>query len=85
MEWYAPELKPLIDTRTDIFIYNGVFDDYLRVTANDHSFQILDSYGIDYVLMSPQRPLTYLLEHSGSWRPIYTDKVATLLERVPVT
>jgi hypothetical protein len=83
MEWYAPELKPLIDTRTDIFIYNGVFDDYLRVTANDHPFQILDKYKIDYVLLSPQRPLTYLLEHSGSWRPIYTDKVATLLERVP--
>ncbi|MGA3316934.1 MAG: hypothetical protein ABSC64_10915 [Candidatus Korobacteraceae bacterium] len=83
MEWYAPELKPLIDTRTDIFIYNGVFDDYLRVTANDHPFQILDKYRIDYVLLSPQRPLTYLLEHSGSWRPIYTDKVATLLERVP--
>src|ERR1035437_2916682 len=52
------------------------------VTANDHPFQILDKYRIDYVLLSPQRPLTYLLEHTGSWRPIYTAKVATLLEQI---
>jgi hypothetical protein len=83
MEWYAPELKPLVDTRTDIFIYNGVFADYLRVTANDHSFQILDRYKIEYVLLSPQRPLIYLLENSPAWREIYADKVATLFERVP--
>ena len=83
MEWYAPELKPLVDTRTDIFIYNGVFADYLRVTANDHSFQILDRYKIEYVLLSPQRPLIYLLENSPAWREIYADKVAALFERVP--
>ena len=83
MEWYAPELKPLIDTRTDIFIYNGVFDDYLRATANDPSFHILDKYQIDYVLLPPQRSLIYLLKQSPAWRPVYTDKVATLFERVP--
>jgi hypothetical protein len=83
MEWYAPDLKPLIDTRTDIFIYNGVFDDYLRATANDPSFHILDKYQIDYVLLPPQRPLIYLLKQSPAWRPVYTDKVATLFERVP--
>ncbi|MGA3055037.1 MAG: hypothetical protein ABSD63_12580 [Candidatus Korobacteraceae bacterium] len=83
MEWYAPDLKPLIDTRTDIFIYNGVFDDYLRVAGNDHSFQILDRYKIDYVLLPPKRQLIYLLEQSPAWRPIYTDKVAALFERVP--
>jgi hypothetical protein len=83
MEWYAPELKPLIDTRTDIFIYNGVFDDYVRVTANDHSLQMLDRYKIDYVLLAPKRPLIYVLEHSPAWRSIYTDKVAALFERVP--
>jgi hypothetical protein len=85
MEWYAPELKPLIDTRTDIFIYNGVFDDYVRVTANDHSLQMLDRYKIDYVLLAPKRPLIYVLEHSPAWRSIYTDKVATLFERVPLS
>ena len=83
MEWYAPELKPFIDTRGDIFIYNGVIDDYLRVTANDHSFQLLDKYKIDYVLLSPQRPLIYLLEHSPAWHRIYADRVAALFERVP--
>ncbi len=82
MEWYTPELKPLIDSRADIFIYNGVFDDYLKVTGNDHSFQILDQYRIDYVLMPPKRPLIRLLENSPAWREIYADKVAMLFERV---
>ena len=68
MEWYAPELKPLIDSRADIFIYNGVFDDYLKVTGNDHSFQILDKYRIDYVLLPPKRPLIRLLQNSPAWR-----------------
>ena len=85
MEWYTPELKPFIDTRGDIFIYNGVIDDYLRVTGNDHSFQLLDKYKIDYVLLSPKRPLIYLLEHSPAWHRIYADKVAALFERVPGT
>ena len=32
MEWNAPELKPFIDGRADIFIYNGSFDDYVHAT-----------------------------------------------------
>ncbi len=83
MEWYTPEMKPLLDTRADIFIYNGVIDDYLRAIGNDHSFQILDKYKIDYVLLQPQRPLIYLLQQSPDWRPIYVDRVAALFERVP--
>jgi hypothetical protein len=83
MEWYAPELKPLLDTRGDLFVYNGVFEDYLRVKANVHSFQILDRYKIDYVFLQTNEPLIYLLEQSPAWRPIYTDKLASLFERVP--
>ena len=83
MEWNAPELKPFIDGRADIFVYNGVFDDFLRATALKHSFEILDKYKIDYVLLPPNQPLAYLLEHSPAWHAIYTDKVAVLFERTP--
>jgi hypothetical protein len=82
MEWYAPELKPLLDTRGDLFVYNGVFEDYLRVKANVHSFQILDRDRIDYVFLQTNEPLIYLLEQSPAWRLIYSDKVASLFERV---
>jgi hypothetical protein len=83
MEWHDPELKTFVDGRADIFVYNGVFKDFLRATALDHSFEILDKYKIDYVFLRPEEPLNYLLEHSGGWRLIYSDKVAVLFERTP--
>ena len=55
MEWNAPELKTFLDTRGDIFVYNGVFDDYLRVKAMCIRFEILDKYKIDYVFLEPKR------------------------------
>ena len=75
------ELKPFIDGRADIFVYNGVFEDFLRATALKHSFEILDKYKIDYVFLEPNQPLVYLLEHSPMWHPIYVDKVAVLFAR----
>jgi hypothetical protein len=83
MEWNAPELKPFIDGRADIFVYNGVFEDFLRATALKHSLEILDKYKIDYVLLPPKEPLEYLLDHSSTWRLTYSDKVAVLFERTP--
>jgi hypothetical protein len=83
MEWYAPQLKPFIDTRGDIFVYNGALEDFLRATALKRSFEILDKYKIDYAFLPPKDPLAYLLEHSPTWYPIYSDKVAVLFKRTP--
>ena len=85
MEWTAPELKPFIDGRADIFVYNGVFEDFLKATALKHSFEILDKYKIDYVFLEPNQPLDYLLEHSPAWHQIYADKVAVLFARTSAT
>ena len=85
MEWHAPELKTFVDGRADIFVYNGVFEDFLRATSLKHSFEVLDKYKIDYVFLRPNEPLIYLLEHSPGWRSIYSDKIAVLLERTPAT
>ena len=85
MEWNAPQLKPFIDGRADIFVFNGVFEDYLSVITMKHPFEILDKYKIDYVLVPPNQPLTYLLEHSPAWHSIYSDKVATLFGRTAPT
>jgi hypothetical protein len=83
MEWNMPELKPFIDGRVDIFVYNGAFDDYVKAVSIQTPFEILDKYRINYALLEPKQPLGYLLEHSPAWRPIYTDKVAVLFERMP--
>src|ERR1035441_7001626 len=79
------QLKPFINGRADIFVYNGVFDDFRRATTIKDPFNILDKYKIDYVFLQPSQPLSYLLEHSPAWHAIYTDKVAVLFERTPAT
>ncbi len=85
MEWNAPELKPFIDGRVDIFVYNGTFDDYVKAVSIQTPLEILNKYGIGYVLLEPNQPLGYLLEHSPTWRPIYADKIAVLFERASAT
>ena len=85
MEWNTPQLMPFIDGRADIFVYNGIFDDCLKVVHIQAPFEILDKYRIDYVLFQPKHPLAYLLEHSPAWHAIYTDKVAVLFEHTPAT
>jgi hypothetical protein len=85
MEWNAAELKPFIDGRWDIFVYNGTFYDFLKATSLKESFEVLDKYRIEYVLLEPNQPLAYLLKRSPAWQLIYSDKVAVLLERMPAT
>ena len=53
MEWNAPELKPFVDGRADIFAYNGVLVDDLKAMAIEKPFEILDKYRIDYTLLPP--------------------------------
>ena len=45
-------------------------------------FEIFDKYGIEYVLMEPDKPLTYLLDHSSQWQLVYGDLVARLYRRL---
>ena len=81
MEWNTPQIKPFIDGRADIFVYNGVFRDFLRATSAEDSFEILNKHGIEYVLLPPESPLAYLLRHSAKWRTVYSDQVSVLFER----
>lgn len=80
MEWNAPELKPFVDGRADIFIYNGTFDDHIKITLIENPLERLAKYKIDLVLIEPHTPLAYLLEHSSTWQMIYSDKVATVFQ-----
>jgi hypothetical protein len=81
IEWYAPELKTFADGRTDIFVYNGVFRDYLNVRDVREPFTVLDRYKIDYVLVPPTTPLSYVLSNSTKWKLLYDDSVAQLYQR----
>jgi hypothetical protein len=81
MEWTTPQLKPLIDGRADIFVYNGVLDDHRRATLIQAPLQVMDKYRIEYALLQPNQPLTYFLQHVPGWRTLYSDDVAVVLQR----
>ena len=81
IEWNAPEMKSFVDGRT-VFVENGTFDDCFSALTIREPFKVLDKYRIDYVLLEPTWPLTYLLQHSQSWRAVYSDNVAVLFERI---
>ena len=80
IEWKAPDLKSFVDGR-EVFVRNGVFDDSMRALLIQRPFEVLEKYHVDYVLIRPNRPLGYLLQHSPYWRLLYHDKVAALFER----
>lgn len=83
IEWYSPNIQPFVDARMDIFIYNGTYDDYIKIDQLDQPIELLNTYKIQYVLYPSKNPLSYLLSHSTQWRAIYQDTVSTLYERVP--
>ena len=82
IEWNAPTIKTFADGRADIFTYNGVLDDYLKINNIEQPFELLDRYKIDYVLFPVGKRLTYVLDHSSGWKAIYSDRVVRLYERV---
>lgn len=85
IEFYAPAIKTFADGRTDIFVYNGVLNDYIKINSIERPFELLDKYKIDYVLFPVDKRLSYVLDHSAGWRTIYQDQVVKLYGRVPVS
>ena len=79
--WNVRELPVFIDSRIDIYEYNGVFADYLDAIEIKGSLDILNKYHIRYVLFRKQSPLAYLLMNNTGWKIDYQDDTTVLLER----
>ena len=80
--WNQRNIPVFIDSRADIFEHQGVLADYLKATALDNPFLILDRYQIGCVLLQPNSQLVTLLENSPNWGVQYRDATAALLVRV---
>lgn len=80
-EWNAPQVKEFADTRVDIFVHQGVLQDYIRATHLDDTFAILDKYRIQYVLLDQGNPAANLLAHSPKWKTVYHDPQAVIFAR----
>jgi hypothetical protein len=81
LERTYPQMPVFIDSRVDIFEYNGTLKDYLDITAMKDSLALLDKYKIEYVYFPPKEPLSYLLKNNANWETVYEDKVSVLLKR----
>jgi hypothetical protein len=79
--WNDPQVPVLIDSRVDIFEYNGVFQDYLDAIQLKNTLAILDKYHVRYVVFRRDQPLVYLLKHASGWKIDFEDATTTVLER----
>ena len=79
--FFGRDVKTFVDGRTDIFEYTGVLKDYLDTTQIRAPLEVLDKYEIRTVLLSPDAPLTYLLENQRGWKKVFSDRVAVIFVR----
>jgi hypothetical protein len=81
----ARHIPDFVDSRVDIFEYNGVFQDYLDIMGVKRPLELFDKYHIRYVLYEKDTPLAYLLLHNPGWKTNYDDGTTVLLERIGTT
>ena len=79
--WNARHIPVFMDSRIDIYEYNGVFGDYLDALGVKNTLEILDKYNIRYVLFREDNAVSYLLMHNPGWKVNYEDGTTVLLER----
>lgn len=79
--WNVRNIPVFIDSRIDIYEYNGVFADYLDAMGVKNTLEILDKYHIRYVLYRQESGVAYLLMHNSGWKTRYQDGTTVLLER----
>ena len=83
--WNVRDIPVFIDSRIDIYEYNGVFVDYLDAMGIKNTLGILNKYDVRYVLYSKDSPVAYLLMNTPSWKIDYQDETTVMLERVADT
>jgi len=81
MIWHLRAMPVFIDSRLDIFEYNGTLKDYLDIVRVNNSLALLDRYHIQYVFFEKDTPLVYLLRHAGGWKVDFEEHNLILLER----
>ena len=79
--WNTRQIPVFIDSRIDIFEYNGVFADYLDAMGGENTLEVLNKYDIRYVLYKRKSPVAYLLMHNPGWKLDYQDGTTVLLEK----
>jgi hypothetical protein len=78
---HHPEVKTFVDSRSDIFEYRGVLQEYMDAISLKKTVEVLDKYKVRYILFPPAEPISYFLRHTQGWRIAYEDSVSVIWER----
>ncbi len=75
-------IPTFVDGRTDIFLQNHVFEDYMDLqNLNSNAPIFLDNYQFSYALLPPNYAISVYLSHDPNWRVIYQDGIAEIFIR----
>ena len=78
--WAAPEQPVFIDSRTDLYEWAGVLDEYMSwATLESDPRALLQKYGVNYCLLASYSPMVKVLLLLHEWKIVYTDKNFVIL------
>ena len=80
--WHERQIPVFMDSRVDIFEYNGTFKDYLDIAHLQNSIALLNKHQIKYVLFPRDTQLITLLQATRDWKVDYQDDTTILLEHI---
>lgn len=80
LQWNLRKFPIFVDGRTDLFGDEIIGKWILTVQAGEGWQEVLDEYGVDLVMLQPDRPVLRELGTSG-WRLVYADEQAMIYER----
>ncbi len=78
--WSLPGYPVFVDGRTDLY-NDEILDQWLGVVNQADDWRaILDRWGVNLILVEPDRPVVKSLAENG-WRLLYSDPVAVVYGR----
>ncbi len=81
---FRGSLKVFVDGRSDFYRQGTVLEDYSSIMSVKPVWsELLDRYGIGWMVLRPGEALETTALVSGKWRREYHDRTASLLARVP--
>ena len=81
LDWALPEMPNFIDGRTDLFGDAGIGDWMQLLQADGNWAERLDDWKVDWVLVSPDRPLVRELARRPGWEQVFADASGSLWKR----
>lgn len=76
-------IPTFVDGRTDIFLENDTFANYMQLQNLDSEAPaLLDDYDFRYILMPPSYPLSVFLLHDPHYRVVYQGNISDIFERI---